>query len=405
MIQVEQYMDIKILKSEGLSIRAIAETSGLSRNTVRKVLRGRHELKVSTSDRSSKLDPFNDYIRKRYEEFQLSAVRIMQEIVPMGYEGSLSTLRRYLHELKPKRPQLNKATVRFETAPGKQAQADWAHCGRFPIGDGGHISIYAFIMVLGYSRMMFITFTSSMRMRELIQCHQDAFAFFGGWTQTILYDNMKQVKISRNEWNEQFVDFASHYGFAPKTHRAYRPRTKGKVERMVDYLRDNFLAGRTFANLDDLNAQARHWVDTIANVRIHSTTKEKPQNLFPAETLIPLQSIAPYHYLDPVRRIVSNESFVHFQGSRYSVPPSLVGSTVSVIGTGGIITVRSNDMIVAEHKQATLSGQCIVNKDHVAALWEITKEQTKLPETYRWNITFDAEVEQRSLASFEAVHS
>ena len=174
-------------------------------------------------------------------------------------------------------------TVRFETPRDEQAQADWGYCGRFPTNDGKAISVYVFVMVLSFSRMM-------------------------------------------------FLDFANHYGFVPRTHRPYRPRTKGKVERVVDYAKDNFLAGRDFSGLDDLNAQGLHWLEHTANVRIHGTTKRRPIDLFSQEQakLVACDSVPAYRFLDPVPRVVNWESMIHFQGSRYSVPPQYAGQTVTI---------------------------------------------------------------------------
>jgi len=404
MIKVDQFMDIKELKQQGHSIRDIAQLTGHSRNTIRKVLRGAHTLKAKTAPRASQLDPFKEYLRTRYEQHRLSAVRLLAEIKPMGYAGSIATLRRFVRSLRRELVRQGKITVRFETPPGRQAQADWAYCGRFPTSDGKLIAVYAFVMVLSFSRMLFVRFTTSMRMRELIDCHQEAFAFFGGWTDSILYDNMKQVKLSAFHWNEQFLDFANHYGFVPKTHRPYRPRTKGKVERAVDYVKDNFLTGRTFHGLSDLNAQSRHWLAETANVRIHGTTGRRPVDLVAQETLTPLSSIAAYRYLDPVARTVSWESMVHFQGSRYSVPPEYAGQTVYVAASGGQIMVRAGDLIIAEHRQAAEAGQSIVEKDHLAELWKITQQQVQVPEA-RWRINFQDSVERMPLERFEEVLS
>jgi len=405
MIKVDRFMEIKELAQQGHSIRDIARITGLSRNTVRKVLRGEHTLRVKSAPRSSQLDQYKEYLRERYEAHGLSAVRLIEEIRPMGYQGSLATLRRYLRTLREGLMRVGKLTVRFETPPGQQAQADWTYCGRFPNSDGRLVSIYAFVMVLSFSRMLFVRFTTSMRMRELVECHQEAFAFFGGWTRSILYDNMKQVKLSRFQWNEHFLDFANHYGFVPKTHRAYRPRTKGKVERAVDYVKDNFLAGRVFHGLDDLNAQGRTWLDETANVRLHGTTLARPVDLFDEEQaqLTPLASIAPYRFLDPVRRSVSWESMIHFQGSRYSVPPQYAGQTVEVAAAGGQIVVRQGDTILAEHRQATAAGQSIVQRDHLAELWKITERQVPAPSGPRWHVDFALSVERMPLSAFEEV--
>lgn len=403
MLKVENIMDIKELKQAGHSIKSICRLTGFSRNTVRKVLRGEHSLTRASREETSILDPYKDYVHKRVEDVELSAVRLMEEIQSMGYSGSIVTLRRYLRTLKPEQKRKQKLTVRFETPPGKQAQVDWSYCGRFSTPEGKTIPIYFFIIVLSYSRMIFIQFTTSMKMPELLRCHQDAFEFFGGWPETILYDNMKQVKISRNQWNETFMDFANHYGFIPKTHRPYRPRTKGKVERGADYIKGNFLTGRSFDGISDLNAQALHWMNNTANTRVHGTTKKRPIDLFPQETLIPYESTKPYRHIDPVARKVNYESMVNYLGSRYSVPPEYAGKTVEVTAQGGMIIINCLDIVVAEHRQALKPGQCIVNKDHIAELWKLTEQQVKPPSKTPWNVTFQPSVQQTPLAIFEEI--
>ncbi len=241
MIGVEQVMDILELRREGHSIHAIARLTGLSRNTVRKALRGQHDRKRQPAQRAGILDPFKDYLRQRRSDIPLSAVRLLEEIRAMGYTGSLPTVRRFLATLEQGTARQRRLTVRFETPPGQQAQADWAYAGKLADASGQPRSVYIFTFVLGYSRMLFVRFTTSMNLASLIDCHQQAFAYLGGWPRVILYDNMKQVKLGPGRWNETFLDFARHYGFTPKTHRAYRPHTKGKVERMVEYVKDSFL--------------------------------------------------------------------------------------------------------------------------------------------------------------------
>lgn len=323
-------MDIKLLHKEGHSIRQIAQLTGYARNTIRRVLRERQPKAFATPEKSSKLDAFKEYVRQRYAACGLSAVRLLEEIRAQGYKGSVQTLRRFVARLAAPTKAAAKLTVRYETPPGQQAQADWTYCGRFADAQGKLIAIYAFVMVLSFSRMIFVLFTRSMKLPVLIDCHQRAFAFFGGWPTTMLYDNMKQVKLSYTQWNPLFLDFAGHYGFVPKTHRPYRPRTKGKVERAVHYLDGNFLRGREFADLDDLNAQGLHWCEHTANVRVHGTTQRRPVDLWPAEQLTALSTAKPYRLAEPITRTVDREAMVAYGRSRYSVPPEHSGKTVAV---------------------------------------------------------------------------
>ena len=404
MIKVDQFMEIRQLQKDGHSIRDIARTTGHARNTVRKVLRGEHDLKAKPVERASKLDPFKDYLKQRYEAHGLSAVRLIEEIRPMGYTGSIATLRRYLRTLKREQRRWSRLTVRFETPPGKQAQADWGYCGKHTTPAGRSIPIYVFVMVLGFSRMMFIRFTTSMKMAALIECHREAFDFFGGIPAEVLYDNMKQVRIAPGRFNEQLLDFTNHYGFMPRTHRPYRPRTKGKVERPMDSVKDNFLAGRSFDDVDDLNVRGRYWLDHTANVRIHGTTRQRPVDLFTQERplLTPITSVPPYRFIDPVLRTVSYESMVQFRGSRYSVPPAHAGKQVQVVADGGQIMVRLDDAIIAEHRESAAKGMCVVQKEHLAELWKITEQQIKPPDDApRWRVTFDQAVAATPLATFE----
>ncbi len=404
MITLEHHLDIHDLHRQGHSIREIARRTGTARNTVRKVPRGEHELTRKPAERTTKIDPFKDYLAERFNETGLSAVRLLEEIKPLGYGGSIATLRRFLATLKGEGERRAKLTVRFETPPGRQAQADWADCGRHPDEGGVHRPVYAFTMVLGYSRNLFACFTRSMKLPELLAAHREAFAYFGGWPEEVLYDNMRQVREPGGRFNQKLLDFAAHYGFTPKTHRPYRPRTKGKVERSISYLKDNFLKARSFAGLDDLNAKCRAWLDGVANARTHGTTGRVPSELLAAEGLTPHGSVPPYSETLPVKRQVSVESMVHFGGSRYSVPPEFSGQSVLVQSEGGLIVVRCDGAVIAEHRQAAKPGQCVVEPDHLAELWKLTAERVKPPEEAKWQLgDANAEVARMPLRLFEEV--
>lgn len=194
MLKLEAWMDIKDLHRQGHSIRTIVELTGCARNTVRRVLREQTPRSPKQRTRASQLDSHKPYLEKRYAECALSAVRLLEEIKAMGYRGGVDVVRRFIGSLEAHKAARHKMTVRFETPPGVQAQADWASCGHALDASGRRRAVYAFVMVLSYSRMLYVEFTHSMALPELIRCHQRAFEFFGGWTHTILFDNMKQVR-------------------------------------------------------------------------------------------------------------------------------------------------------------------------------------------------------------------
>jgi transposase len=399
-LKVEEWMDIRTLSREGHSIKAICRLTGFSRNTVRRVLRDAGPRDYRSPERVSCLDPFKAYAKERFEACGLSACRMLEEIRPMGYTGSVRTLRRYLEGLKPEQERLRKLTVRFETPPGKQAQADWAYCGRFPDAQGRLVSVYGFVMVLSFSRMLYTEFTTSMKLHWLIRCHLNAFDYFGGWPREVLYDNMKQVRLGPDELNPLFLDFARHYDIAIKTHRVRRPRTKGKVERMVHYVKDGFLNGRSFADFAELNAQARHWLSHVANVRDHATTGRRPVDLWKQEGLTSLTSQAPYRLYEITARKAGFDGFVRFERSRYSIPPECAGQVVLVGKEGQRIVIRSGDMIVAEHALASAAGQSVADPLHVRALWRLSLQKSKLP-VPRWQLNFQEQVQTAPLAAYQ----
>lgn len=403
MLKSEDWMDIHALRREGHSIKALARLTGWSRNTVRRQLRQAAPAAYRTPPRPSRLDPYKPYLAQRLGECSLSAVRLLAEIRPMGYAGSIDVLRRYLHGLRGERRATSRLTVRFETPPGKQAQVDWAFCGRFPAPSGAVVSVYAFVMVLGFSRMLYVEFTTSMRLAVLLACHLNAFGFFGGVPLEVLYDNMKQVKLREGQLHPLLLDFARHYGFAVRTHRVRRPRTKGKVERAVYFLEDNFLAGRSFADLEDLDLQGRHWLAEV-NARTHGTTGQRPVDLWAQEGLTPFVSFAPYRVVEPLERKVDFEGFVRVDRSRYSVPPELAGKTVVVTSTEHRIVVRSGDLIVAEHPVAPHRGACIADPKHLAELWRLSVARTQAPPP-SWRLRFDHAVATTPLAVYQEVLS
>lgn len=186
----------------------------------------------------------------------------------------------------------------------------------------------------------------------------------------------------------------------PKTCRIRRARTKGKVERPVHYIKDNFLNGRSFADVEDLNVQGLAWLNNTANVRIHGTTQQRPVDLFAQEKLIAYNSVAPYRYQPWVNRKVDCESFVHFGSSRYSVPPENVGRKVFVQQADQKIIIRCADLIIAEHVAATKRGLKVADEKHIAELWKLSLQQSSKP-VPKWEVRFTNTVDERSLKLYE----
>ena len=330
----EMIMEIKYLAREGVPKAQIARRCGVSRQTVYNLLE-RTELGLHPRPaRASKLDAFKVYIRARLEKFDLPATSLFRELKLQGYSGGITILREFVSPLKAEFTR--RVSERFETVPGQQAQIDWGECGTLEVG-GERRKLYVFVMVLGYSRMMYARFTTSSRLPELQSCLVGAFDRLGIPAE-LLVDNMKQV-VERHDietgvvhWNRSFLDFAHHHETHPLASPPYWPRVKGKVERGVGYVKHSFLEGRAFVDLDDLNRQLEVWLDTVANVRDHGTTKARPVDRFAAEQEVmrPLAAVPVYDVRPLEYRQVYDDSHLSYHGVRYSVHPVAAKRTVAV---------------------------------------------------------------------------
>lgn len=283
MLEDLEVLEIQVMAKQGKKFKQIARETGYSINTVRKYARDR-KLAVYTKrpDKMKKLDNFKDYLKYRIEQASpnwIPATVLFREICELGYKGSISLLRAFLHDFKPKIKE--RPLIRFETDPGEQMQVDFASFKFL------NQKFYAFVAVLGYSRMSYIEFVPNQKINNVISCHENAFNYFSGVPKNGLYDNMKTIIIKRNAYGKgkhklhnSFYDFAKHYGFIPTVCKPYNPQTKGKVERMISYLRYSFyvpfIAGKEQICLDELNVSVLEWLNNTANQRKHATTNEEP---------------------------------------------------------------------------------------------------------------------------------
>lgn len=290
---------------QGLSKTAIAERIGISRRCVYQWIaqgdldRDLDVTRIRYPRRPTQLDPFHALIRQRLETYpELTAVRLFEEVRAAGYPGSLTQVKVFVRRVRPVAPP--EAVIRFETPPGQQAQVDFAQV-RLPWG-----TRYALMIVLGYSRLLWFQCFPRQTMYTLMTGLEAAFGFFRGVPRELLFDQLKAVVLEdrrplggRVLENPEFLRFAAHWGFRIRACRPYRAQTKGKVERPIRYVRQSFLYGRAFAGDADLNAQALHWLATVANVRAHGTTREQPVVRFERDECATLQPLAvrPYRSL------------------------------------------------------------------------------------------------------------
>lgn len=396
---------IRDLNSQGLNVSEISRQTGYDRKTVKKYLDLKTVPQAQERERkASKLDPYKPCILEKLSSGPYTAARLYREIKDKGFNGGYTIVKDYVREVRPK--QAIPAVLRYETKPGVQAQVDWAEMSTVEV-DEKIANIYCFNMILGYSRMRYIEFTLSMDTTNLIQCHINAFQFFGGCTQEILYDNMKQVvikralRLSNSQWNSQFEDFFKHYGFIPRLCRPYRPQTKGKIENTVGYVKRDLFLGIDIVSMDDLNQQAIKWLERV-NSTVHGTTHEIPLERFKKEELLPL-SQHPYRVLKKEKRKVSRDCYVSYLGNKYSVPYRFAGRLSEIHVIEGKLQVHIDNEQVCEHE--IVSGNCRVirNKEHFTGLLsEILKQNSQCRKVPQLPIKLsDVEVEKRSLAIYD----
>ena len=306
MLKAEEQMELVVLKKHGESIRSLSRSTGRSRNTVRRYVRGGEAAttRKPAPKRVEKLDPYKQYIIDRMAAAApdvIPAAVLLREIQERGYDGGYSRVKQFVRGLVP--VSAPEAVVRFETKPGQQMQADWATVGT------GAAKLKVFIATLGWSRMAYVEFCEDEQVETLIACHERAFLAFGGVPLEVLYDNMKTVVLERNTYGRGahrfhpgFLDYIKHAGALPRLCQPYRAQTKGKVERFIGYLKRSFwipfVATQRQAGVmpdkQSANAAVARWLREVANARVHATTEEVPEDRLVIEQL-KLQGLpAPY---------------------------------------------------------------------------------------------------------------
>ena len=297
MLTQEAIVEIHVLKKQGKGVRAIARELGVSRNTVRRYLRGSIALPndQKAKQQDSKLDWFKPYLHERIAAAKphwIPASVLFREIKAQGYQGKEGILRLYVRQFKPQSK--DEPVVRFETPPGEQMQVDFTTITRGP-----H-KLKAFVATLGYSRATFVRFSDNEQQEAWLTGIREALQYFGGVPRHLLFDNAKCIMIERDaygqgkhRWNPQLLALSRDYGFSLRACQPYRAKTKGKVERFNGYLKNSFITplAATLKQLglvldvDTANGQIGPWLAEVAHQRIHGTTGQTPQFLWDEERL------------------------------------------------------------------------------------------------------------------------
>lgn len=319
------------LQAQGFTQKQIAEQLGRTDRTIRTWLKEipRERRKAV---RKSKLDEYKPYIEAAVRENpEINGAKIYEKLLKMGFQGKSSIVREYITKIRKEESQ--KAVIRFETQPGCQAQVDWVEFGKQYV-NGAVQKLYAFVMVLGYSRKPFVCFTLNMDSANLLNCHIKAFKYFGGIPEEILYDNMRTAwNYDGEQWqtNRQLSRFAYHYGFVPKRCKIHRPETKGKVERFNKYLEDSFFIdydGRTLET-QALNEDVLSWIDRISGRKLAQFNQTRNERFTLEKTELKPLPAMDFDVRNAIPLVVNRESCITYRTNKYSVPPAFIGKVIT----------------------------------------------------------------------------
>jgi transposase len=370
-------LEARILRyyhAEKWRVGTISAQLGVHHSTVSRVLAQAGLPRIGAPRRPSAIDAYLPFILETLEQFPtLTATRIYGMVTERGYIGSADHFRHFiaLHRPKPKR----EAYLRLRTLPGEQAQVDWGHFGYLEIGRARR-ALMGFVMVLSWSRMIYVQFFLGAHMENFLRGHVGAFNAWGGLSRVVLYDNLKSAVLERQgqaiRFNPNLLEFASYHHYEPRPVAVARGNEKGRVERAIRYIRDGFFAGRTFADVEDLNAQAATWMAGVAADRRcpedlsltvgEAFTQERKHLLALPDN--------PYPTNEQVAVKIGKTPYARFDLNDYSVPHDYVQQTLTVLADLTQVRILNGQRLVATHVRSFDKGAQLENPAHIAALSE-----------------------------------
>jgi transposase len=366
MISYELFCHIRQLAEEQLNAAQIATQLHLDSKTVTKwMARAKYQQRQKVK-RPSKLDPFKGQIVTLLEAHPYTSQQIFQRLKSQGYTGGYSILKELVGLLRPVR---KSAYLTLAFAPGQCAQVDWGSFGWVQVGSTRR-RLSFFVMVLCYSRLLYVEFTLGQSMEWFLACHQHAFEFFGGTPEKVMIDNLKTGVLSHplggaTQFHPRYLDFAAHYGFKPVACGVRQANEKGRVENAVGYIKGNFLAGLAIPGFDALGPAANQWLREVANVRLHGETRRQPLELFAEEKprLRPLPVLA----YDPalIKTVpVSSRCRVNFDANHYSIPSLYAGQKLTLKVYPDRLCFFYREKLIATHVRSFERRQDVRNPDH-----------------------------------------
>ncbi len=364
------------LRSLGWGTKRIAAELGCSRNTVKRYIEAQGWVAYRRPRRDRALAGLEDWVAERFWRHRGNADVVRQDLErELGVVVSLRTVERAVAPLRQELRAQARATVRFETPPGRQLQIDF---GELKVAIGGErIRVYLFVATLGYSRRNYVQAFRHERQSAWFDGMEAAFAAFGGVAQEVLLDNARALVEHHDaatrevRFNERLRAFARYWGFTPRACAPYRARTKGKDERGVGYVKHNAIAGHRFESWAALEAHLAWWMREIADVREHGTTGEAPLERFrrdEATSLRPLDGRPPFRQMRDLIRCVQADCCVEVDTNAYSVPWRLIGETVRVVVVGGRVSIHHRGQEVAVHPETAGRRQRLIEPAHFAGL-------------------------------------
>ena len=371
MVDYETFCRIRDhLVRQQLSVAQTARALNLDTRTVAKWVEVEQFRARVAVQRTSKLDAFKGQIVRWLDAHPYSAQQIFQRLSEAGYGGGITIVKDYVHRIRPRR---QPAFLKLDFEPGECAQVDWGSYGTVRVGNTSR-RLSFFLMVLCYSRRMYLEFTVSQEMEFFLACHENAFAAFGGVPSRLMVDNLKSAVLKRlvgtaPVFNPKYLDFSRHWGFEITPCNVASGWEKGRVENGVGFVKKNLLAGQEFIDFSAVQPAAQLWVDTVADVRVHGATQRRPVDMFDEERAhLKRLNLAGFD-LARVRTVSLTKQFrIPLDSNTYSVPSRHVGQRLTLKAWADRVCVYAHDQLVARHVRSMQRHKDVELPEHAQQL-------------------------------------